>query len=142
MLHWCKTYVMRSSEMSLMTGPIKFQFFSLFGKAIRELCFAENPIKIRLRVPNIQAILSSWKQSDTKGIAYHNWMYLEINIIFPKYVSFGLITSHMVNWLHHYRKQWRSIFWSRTPIEGRPHTNETLIKHSHTSTYLSSSMIW
>ncbi len=39
---------MQSSEMSLMSGPIKFQFFSLLGKAIRELCFAENPIKIGL----------------------------------------------------------------------------------------------
>ncbi len=48
-----RTYVMRSSEMSLMSGSIKFQFFSLFGKAIGKLCFAENPIKIGLRVPKI-----------------------------------------------------------------------------------------
>ncbi len=40
------TYVMRSSEMSFMSGPITLKFLSLFGKAIRELCFAENPIKL------------------------------------------------------------------------------------------------
>ncbi len=28
-----------------MSGPIKFKFFSVFGKEIRELCFAENPSK-------------------------------------------------------------------------------------------------
>ena len=52
-------YVMQSSEMSLMSEPINFQLLSLLGKAIKELCFAENPIKIGLRVPKIQAILSS-----------------------------------------------------------------------------------
>ena len=50
---------MQSSEMSLMLGPTKFQFLSLFSKAIRELCFAENLIKIGRSVPKIQAILSS-----------------------------------------------------------------------------------
>ncbi len=46
-------YVMQPSEMSLMSGPNKFQFFTLFGKVIRVLCFAENPIKIRLQVSKI-----------------------------------------------------------------------------------------
>ena len=41
-------YVMRSSEMSLMLGAIKFYFCNSFVKALGEFCFAENPIRIGL----------------------------------------------------------------------------------------------
>ncbi len=42
------TYVMRSNEMSLMSGSIKVLTSSQFGKANRKLSFAENLIKIGL----------------------------------------------------------------------------------------------
>ncbi len=67
----------------------------------------KNPIKMGLTVPKIQTILFSLKQYDTKGIAYHNWMYLEINIpdirlipldhlTFVNSDSFCLIIPHIV----------------------------------------------
>ena len=58
-----------------------FSFYSLFGKAIRELCFAENSIKIRLRVPKVIGNFFPGENNKIqKGIAYHNWMYLEIDV--------------------------------------------------------------
>ncbi len=50
---------MQSSEMSLMSGAIKFKICSLFGKALRKLCFAENLIKNGLRVPKIKTIFAA-----------------------------------------------------------------------------------
>ena len=52
-LMWWRTYVMWSSEMSLMSGTVKFYFCNSFVKALRELCFAENLIRIRLIIPKI-----------------------------------------------------------------------------------------
>jgi len=42
-----------------MPGTIKFEIFKAIDKAIKELCFAENPIKIPLTVPKIGTIMSS-----------------------------------------------------------------------------------
>ena len=78
-------YEMRSSEMSLISGTINFFFFLKFCyscvKALWELCFAKNLIRSGLIIPKIYTILSSWKQWDTKGISYYNWLYLKIHIL-------------------------------------------------------------
>ncbi len=44
-------YVMWSSEMSLKSCTIKSEFCNSFVKALQELCFAENPIRIGLIIP-------------------------------------------------------------------------------------------
>ena len=55
--------VMRSSGISHMSGTIKFEiFYDSIGRAIKDLSFAANPIKIGLVVPKTWTILSGWKQ--------------------------------------------------------------------------------
>ena len=76
-----------------MSGPIKFQLFNLFGKAIRELCFAQIPIKIGLRVPNRQ-----FCPDDNNKIQkeLHTIIRCIQKFIFPTYDSFRLITSQIL----------------------------------------------
>ncbi len=56
--HFVYVYVLRSSGMSHMSGTIEFEIYDSIGKAIKELSFAANPIKIGLGVLKIWTILS------------------------------------------------------------------------------------
>ncbi len=93
--------VMRSSEMSLMSGTIKFKFRNLFVKALRELlCFAENLIKVfKHTINKIQ-----------KGIFYYNWIYQTYND------SFHLITSHTPMCVQLYPFNWLVLEKNVCPI--------------------------
>ncbi len=82
---------MQSSEMSLMSGTIKFSIYSLLGKAIRKLCFAENLVKIGVTVLKISFCVAENNKMQNE---FHIKIGCTKKSIFPTYDSFCLITSH------------------------------------------------
>ncbi len=101
MVRFCKypvffpAYVMRSSEMSLVLGTIKLWICSLFGKATRKLCFAENLIRIGLNIPKIlQRQFCSAENNKLQKQFLTIMGYISKSISLT-YDSFRLIISHM-----------------------------------------------
>ena len=84
---------MRSSEMSLMSGTIKFQFCSLFVKAFRELCFTKTSSKSDLRFQRQRQFCVAENNKIQKE--FHTIIGRISKSIFPTYDSFRWIASHM-----------------------------------------------
>ncbi len=87
-----EVYVMRSSELSLVSGTNKFKFCTVLVKALRELWFSENPLDLSSKdIDNFDQL---------KTIRYkkfHTIIACISKLIFPTYDgSFCLITSHIL----------------------------------------------
>ncbi len=72
-------------------------------KALWELCFAENPIRIGLILPTIcihNFVQLKTIRKQTKEISHYNWLYLKINI--PDIRLTPPWSSHIILLIHYY----------------------------------------
>ncbi len=82
-----------------MSGPIKYLFFSLFGTAIRELCFLlKTPSKLDLGFQGYRQFCPAENNKIEKEL--HTTIGCIQKSIFSTYDSFRLLTSHLHDTSH------------------------------------------